>query len=59
MFVFLILGVLLAGSSAHTVRDRNLQRSPTAIFSITEVLQSHAPWLIQTEGMARGPICAE
>jgi hypothetical protein len=35
MFVFLILSVLLAGSSAQTVRDRNLQRSPTAIFSIT------------------------
>jgi uncharacterized protein YjbI with pentapeptide repeats len=45
MFVFLILSVFLAGPSAQTVRDRILQRSPTAIFSITEVLESHALWL--------------
>jgi uncharacterized protein YjbI with pentapeptide repeats len=45
MFVFLILSVFLAGFSPQTVRNRILQPSPTAIFSITEVLQRHALWL--------------
>ena len=44
MFVFLVLGALLAGSSAQTVRNRILQPSPTAIFSISDVLQRHALW---------------
>ena len=39
MFVFLVLSVFLAGSSAQTVR------TPTAIFSISDVLERHALWL--------------
>ena len=52
MFVFLILSVFLAGFSPQTVRNRILQPSPTAIFSITDVLQRHALWLSSngTEG---------
>ena len=45
MFVFLILGAFLAGSSAQTGRNSILQPSPTAIFSISDVLQRHALWL--------------
>jgi uncharacterized protein YjbI with pentapeptide repeats len=44
MFVFLILGVFLSGSSAQTVRNR-IPQTPTAIFSINDVLQRRALWL--------------
>lgn len=39
MFVFLILGVFLAGPFPQT------GRTPTAIFSISDILQRHALWL--------------
>src|SRR5215471_7163172 len=45
MFVFLVLGALLAGSSAQTGRNSILQPSQTAIFSMSDVLQRHALWL--------------